>query len=374
MKLSRREFVKTASLGALGLLAGNFWPRLGGAGMPPREALFYQKALNQRVECRLCPRYCVIDNGSRGNCGVRENRRGKLYSLVYGKICARHLDPIEKKPFFHFLPGSLSYSFATAGCNLHCAYCQNWDISQARPEAVDSEELLPFKMLEIARENGAQSLAGTYSEPTIFYEYLLEIARTAKTYNLPVLMVSSGFINPEPLELLCRHLKGIKIDFKSFSRDFYANYCSGKLEPVLNSMKIIKKAGVWLEIVNLAIPTLNDGNKEFLNLCSWIKHNLGLEVPLHFTAFYPMYKLKNLPPTSPRTLMRAREIALKEGLKYVYTGNLPGFPGENTYCPQCGKIILERKAYLLTQNQLIQGKCRFCGEHIPGYWNQASQI
>lgn len=370
MEISRREFLKTGIMGAAGLFASGLDLLPGKKDAPLREAMFYRSGPDRRVECLLCPRFCLIPPGGRGNCGARENRGGKLYSLNYARICSLHLDPIEKKPFYHFLPGSQSLSFAGAGCNLHCRFCQNWEISQSAPDRVGFQLLSPGEMAKKARELGAKSLAGTYSEPTVFYEYLLETAKAARAYKLPTVMVSSGFINPEPLELLCRHLKAVKIDFKSFSEAFYRDYCSGRLEPVLNAMKTVKKAGVWLEIVNLAIPTLNDREKDFAALCGWIKQNLGKKVPLHFTCFYPMYRLKNLPPTSPQTVIRAREIAREKGLEFVYTGNLPNDPGENTYCPRCQKPVLTRQGWLLTGNDLLQGKCRFCGEVIPGYWKQ----
>ena len=335
-----------------------------------REALFYTKLDNNYVKCQLCPRRCVIPEGGRGFCGVRKNIGGKLYSLVYGKPCAVHIDPIEKKPLFHVLPGSRTFSIATAGCNLRCKFCQNWQISQAKPEEVQSINLEPAQVVAKAKESGCKSITYTYTEPTIFYEYVLDTAKIARKEGLKNYMHSAGFINPKPLRELCKHLDAANIDLKGFSEDYYQKLCQGHLEDILRSLKIIKEEGVWLEITNLIIPTLNDDPKLIRKMCMWVRDNLGAETPVHFSRFYPMYKLRNLSPTPISTLEKARKIALDVGLKFVYIGNIPGHQGENTYCPACHKLLIERRGYNILTNNLNKGRCKFCGRKMPGIWEE----
>ncbi len=333
-----------------------------------REALFYTKLDDNYVQCQLCPRRCVIPEGGRGFCGVRKNIGGKLYSLVYGKPGAVHIDAIEKKPLFHVLPGSRTFSIATAGCNLRCKFCQNWQISQAKPEEVQSVNLEPAQVVAKTKESNCKSITYTYTEPTIFYEYALETAKIARKEGLKNYMHSAGFINPKPLRELCKYLDAANVDLKGFSEDYYQKFCQGHLKDILRSLKIIKEEGVWLEITNLIIPTLNDDPKLIREMCMWIKDNLGAETPVHFSRFYPMYKLRNLSPTPISTLEKARKIARDVGLKFVYIGNIPGHQGENTYCPACHKLLIERVGYSILSNNLEKGRYKFCRRKIPGIW------
>lgn len=324
--------------------------------------------MSNSVQCTLCPRRCRLQENMRGDCRVRINLGGKLQTLVYGNPCAVHIDPIEKKPIYHMLPGSLSFSIATAGCNLHCKYCQNWSISQFPPEETENRDMPPDKVVEFAVQGGCKSIAYTYSEPIVFYEYALDTSILAKQKGLKNVIVTAGYINPEPLRELCKWIDAAHIDFKGFTEEFYNEVCSGTLQPVLNTIKIAKEEGVWIELINLIVPTLNDDFNKIKEMCCWIRDNAGNDVPLHFSRFYPMYKLKNLPLTPDETLNKAREIALNTGLNYVYIGNIPGNPGENTYCPQCRKIVIGRIGYSIRENNLSDGKCRFCGYAIPGIW------
>jgi pyruvate formate lyase activating enzyme len=320
------------------------------------------------IQCGLCPRQCRVSKGKRGYCRVRENRDGKYYSLVYGNPCAVHLDPIEKKPFFHLLPATTSFSLATAGCNFQCKFCQNWEISQAFPEDVDSYEFPPESAVTKAKEVGARSIAYTYVEPTIFYEYMLDTGLLAKQAGLLNVYHSNGFINPNPLRNLCKVLDAANIDLKGFTETFYSELCNGELNPVLETLKILKKEGVHLEITNLMIPTKNDDPSVIKEMCLWVKRELGADTPIHFSRFYPLYKLRSLPPTPVSTLEKARAVALSVGLEYVYIGNVPGHEGENTFCPQCTKMIIQRKGYIVGDIHLRGGKCGYCGKPIPGIW------
>ncbi len=332
------------------------------------EAKFYEKLPNRKIKCVLCPRECVIDDRERGYCGVRENRGGIYYTLVHSRVCALNVDPIEKKPFFHFLPGSLAFSIATAGCNVNCKMCQNWEISQVRPEQVQNRYLPPAECAALARQSGSRSIAYTYSEPVVFIEYVLDCAEAARKAGVRSVVVSGGYIKPEPLAELCRRVDAIKIDLKAFSQKFYSEIVNGELKPVLEALVQIRKSGVWFEIVYLVIPTLNDSDAEFRGLAKWIKGNLGAEAPIHFTRFHPEYLLKNLPATPLPTLERARAIAQAEGLEYVYLGNVPGHPAEKTYCPKCHNVVVDRTGYSIGRLDLQKGRCRRCGHPVPGVW------
>lgn len=324
---------------------------------------------NNAVQCVLCPRRCNLREDMRGNCRVRINLKGKLHTLVYGNPCAVHVDPIEKKPIFHMLPGSMSFSIATAGCNLHCKYCQNWSISQVPPEETENRDMPPEKVVELAINSGSKSIAYTYSDPVVFYEYTLDTSILAKQKGLKNVLVTAGYINPDPLRELCKYIDAAHIDFKGFTEEFYQNICSATLQPVLNTIKIAKQEGVWIELINLIVPTMNDDFNKIKEMCQWVKDNVGPDVPMHFSRFYPMYKLKNLPLTPDETLSEAREIALNTGINYAYTGNIPGHPGENTYCPQCKKLVIGRIGYSIRENNMADGGCRFCGHTIPGIWS-----
>ncbi len=320
------------------------------------------------VKCMLCAQECVIMQGGRGKCKARINVDGTLRSLVYGRPVSVHIDPIEKKPFYHYLPGRQAFSMATAGCPLSCQFCQNWEISQAKPEDFKSGFAKPSKIVEAAIENKAPIIAFTYNEPTVFAEYMTDIARLAKEKNVRCVLISCGFMNEAPLAEMCEVLDAIKIDLKGFSRDFYEKVCGAKLEPVLRSLKQVHREGVHLEIVNLVVPTLNDSEKMLAELCQWVAGELGSNVPVHFTRFHPDYKMLNLPPTPLSTLERAYGIAKKTGLNYPYVGNYPRHPGNHTYCPKCGKTVIERVGFFVTAENLKEGRCAYCGEPISGVW------
>ena len=320
------------------------------------------------VQCELCPHKCRVSKGKRGLCRVRENRDGHYYTLVYGNPCAVHLDPIEKKPFFHVLPATSSLSIATAGCNFQCKFCQNWEISQASPEDLYNIDFPPESLVQKAKEAKAQSIAYTYVEPTIFYEYMLDTAQLAKKAGLLNVYHSNGFINPAPLRNLCKVLDAADIDLKGFTDGFYQELCSGELAPVLNTLKILKQEKVHIEITNLMIPTKNDEMSVVKEMCLWIKKELGPDTPIHFSRFYPLYRLKNLPPTPVSTLEKARAAALSAGLEYVYIGNVPGHESESTFCPKCKKLLIQRTGYMVGEIHLKGGKCGYCGKPIPGIW------
>lgn len=320
------------------------------------------------VRCNLCPHRCIIADGDRGRCRVRENRGGRLYSVVYGNPCAVHLDPIEKKPFFHFLPMAPAFSIATAGCNLRCQYCQNWSISQVPPEETDNADLPPAEVVRYARAYKAPVIAYTYSEPTVFYEYMLDTAQLAREAGLRSVVISAGFINPEPLRKLCQVVDAIKIDLKGYDEEFYRNVCEAELQGVLEAIRTVYQSGVHLEIVNLVVPTLNDSLEQLRALARWLANDLDPDIPLHFSRFYPQYKLTNLPPTPVETLEQARDIALEEGMRFVYIGNVPGHPATNTYCPNCGNAIIVRRGFAVEEYHLTAGRCDYCGQPIPGVW------
>ena len=277
------------------------------------------------------------------------------------------MDPIEKKPFFHVLPGAKAFSLATPGCNMRCLFCQNWEISQAFPWEVETTSTTPEQVVDAALRSGAQAIAFTYSEPTIFYEYMLDVARLAKAKGLKTLVVSNGYIQPEPLRELLPFIDAYKVDFKAFDPKFYAEMTGGGRDPVLETMKTIRRQGVWLEIVNLLVPGKNDDEEQIRQLARWVKENLGDAVPLHFSRFHPMHKLLNVPPTPVERVLRAREIALEEGLKFVYAGNVPAGPGDSTYSPATGQVVIERKGYFVVRNALANGVAPD-GEKFPGVW------
>ncbi len=297
------------------------------------------------------------------------NVEGEMRSLVYGRPVAVHIDPIEKKPFYHFLPGSSAFSLATSGCPLHCKFCQNWEISQSRPEDFSTGFFSPQSVVDSASSRQAPVIAFTYNEPTVFTEYLTDIARAAKTPKIRCVLVSCGFMNAEPLTEMCELLDAIKIDLKGFSEDFYRKVSSAELQPVLRSIKQIRKSRAHLEIVNLVVPTLNDSEKMLHSLAEWVMGELGPDIPVHFTRFHPDYQLLNLPPTPVATLELAREIAMKQGIRYAYVGNVPDHPGNHTYCPSCGKAVIKRNSIFLVEMNLNAGKCKFCGKPVAGVWN-----
>jgi pyruvate formate lyase activating enzyme len=346
-------------------------PLFARSGPTGREAKYYEKLQGDEVRCLLCPKGCLIPPGGRGACGVRENRDGTLFSLVYGQPCAIHLDPIEKKPFFHVLPGTQSFSLSTVGCNLDCKFCQNWQISQSRPEDIDTSYHSPELLAERALSVGARSIAYTYGEPVVFSEYAQAIALAGRKEGLASVVVSNGYINEEPLSDLCGLVDAIKIDLKAFTEKYYRDICRAELKPVLDSISRVRKSGVWLELVYLMVPTLNDDPEDIRRMAKWLRAEIGREVPLHFSRFHPQYQLANLPPTPVSSLERAYDICKEEGLEYVYIGNVPGHETENTRCPSCSKIVISRKGYRIGKIDITEGNCRYCGHEIPGVWEEA---
>ncbi len=336
-----------------------------------KETQYFERLDELRVRCTLCPWECEVADQERGTCGVRENREGTYYTLVHSQPCAAHIDPIEKKPLFHYLPGTTAFSIATAGCNIECTFCQNWDIAQVRPEQVKAMFLPPEGVTEVCRRYDCPTIAYTYSEPVIFYEYMYDSAAYARQSGIGSVMISNGFINKEPLVELCKQLTGVKIDLKAFTEKFYRESCRGELKPVLKTLETLRDEDIWVEIVVLLVPTLNDSKQEIAAMSRWIYQELGEDVPVHFSRFRPMYKLKNLPPTAVKTIETARNIAMDAGLHFVYTGNVPGHPGESTYCPNCGNVVMKRVGYRIVNIELDEnGQCHSCQHPIPGVWNK----
>jgi pyruvate formate lyase activating enzyme len=322
-----------------------------------------------RVECLLCPKRCQLVEGQRGDCRVRINLDGKLMSLIYGKVCAAHVDPIEKKPLFHVLPASKAFSIATAGCNLHCKFCQNWQISQREPEETGNQDLSPDEVVALARRYGCKTIAYTYSEAIIFFEYMIETAKRAREAGIRNVWVTAGFIEQRPLDELCNWIEAANIDLKSIRDRFYQDICFGRLKPVQDAIVKSISRGMWVEITNLIVPTLNDSDDDIRDLCKWMVGNVGVDVPMHFSRFFPMYQLENLPPTPAESLVRARKIALAEGMHYVYIGNIPDSDASNTYCPKCKALLIKREGYEIVLNKVgDDGKCEMCGNRIPGIW------
>jgi pyruvate formate lyase activating enzyme len=332
------------------------------------EARYYQKQRGGMVQCGLCFRRCLIPDGGRGYCGVRENRGGTLYTLVYGKPSAIHIDPIEKEPLHHFLPGSKILCIGTAGCNFKCSFCHNWQLSSRLPEEILRYDFPPELIVQVALQNNVKTISFTYNEPTIFYEYMYDVAKLAKEMGLRVIFHTNGAMNPEPLRELLKYVDAVTVDLKAFTAEFYKETSLSKLEPVLNTLKVIKEEGVWLEIVNLIIPTLNDNMSDIREMCIWIRENLGEDVPMHFTRFFPAYKLTMLPPTPIETLEEARRICLEVGMKYVTIGNVPGHEANSLYCPGCKERLIHRAHFTVIKNKIEDGRCPFCGYEIPGVW------
>jgi pyruvate formate lyase activating enzyme len=320
------------------------------------------------VQCELCPKGCLLASGQSGECRVRVNIDGVLRSVVYGYPCSVNIDPMEKKPLFHFLPGTPVFSLATVGCNLHCKNCQNWEISQANPEDSQAMACPPEKVVALTRQYNCTSIAYTYTEPIVYYEYTYDTAKLAREAGIRNALVTAGYVNDGPWRELLQHVDAARVDLKSMSDAFYRDVCSASLKPVQNALVMARSMGVHVEVVNLVIPTLNDKPDEIRELARWVRVNLGAEVPVHFSGFAPMYKMQHLPPTSPQTLESAREIALAEGLKHVYIGNRRSERGQNTYCSGCGALLIERVGYTIMQNRLQAGRCPDCGREIYGVW------
>jgi pyruvate formate lyase activating enzyme len=332
------------------------------------KALYQEKLSGNTVRCLICPHNCTVHEGKYGQCRTRVNDHGELYSTAYGAPCSLSVDPIEKKPLFHFYPGSGIFSLATFGCNLHCLNCQNWQISQSSPSESDHYSLMPEEVVEQAIHSGTHSIAFTYTEPTVFYEYVLDIAKIAHERGLQTVLVSNGYINERPLLNLCPYINAANIDLKCFNDTVYRKLTGGGLKPVLKTLKRLRENGIWLEITNLLIPTWSDDTEVIRAMCNWLTDNGFADNPLHFSRFFPTYKLTNLPPTPEALLIKAKEIAEDVGMKYVYIGNLPQLHGENTYCPKCKKMLVERIGYGVKNNFIHNDLCSFCGEPIAGRW------
>ncbi len=333
-----------------------------------KEAMFYDPLAEGELRCNLCHHRCKIKEGKRGICGVRENRDGKFYSRVYGKIVAEHIDPIEKKPLFHFLPGSRAFSIGTVGCNFHCKHCQNFDISQYPHEhrgEIIGQDRTPEEIVMAAKASGCETIAYTYNEPTIFYEFAYDTALLAQKEGIKNVFVSNGYMSSEAAREIAPYLDAINIDLKTFNDKSYKAVCGARLKPVLKTIQLMKELGIWVEVTTLIIPGINDGEDELRKIARFVK-GVGPEVPWHVTQFYPAYRFLDKPPTPVATLRRAREIGTEEGLRYVYEGNVPGEGGENTYCYACGAILIERYGLTLRRNRLQNGKCPECGTSIDG--------
>lgn len=332
-----------------------------------QEAMFYEKLEEEKVRCKLCAHSCQISSGKRGICRVRENREGILYSLVYGKAISSAIDPIEKKPLYHFYPGSDAFSVATVGCNFRCLNCQNNSISQLPGEIreIPGEELSPQSIVFEAKRYKCEIIAYTYTEPTVFFEYAYDTSELAQKEGIRNVFVTNGYMSQEALIKINPYLDAANVDLKTFREDFYKKVCGAELEPVLEALKLMKKLGIWLEITTLIIPTLNDSDEELEEIARFIVA-LGEETPWHLSRFYPTYKLNKIPSTSLETIHRAREIGLKAGLRYVYVGNVPGDEGENTYCYHCGRLLIRRYGYKIKESNLEEGRCKYCRVKIDG--------
>ncbi len=335
----------------------------------PKEAMFYQRLEDGSVQCGICFRRCIIPAGERGFCRNRENREGLLYNLVYSRPSAVQIDPVEKEPQLHFLPGSSILCLGTAGCNFRCRHCHNWHLSQRSiEEMVHIYNLTPLEVVELALRKNIPTISFTYNEPISFYEYVYDVSKLAKQKGLKVIWHSNGSMNPEPLRELLKYTDAVTIDLKGFTNKFYSEVSQARLEPVLEVLKTIRQAGVHLEIVNLIIPTLNDDSDDLRRMCVWIRDNLGSDVPLHFSRFSPAYRLTSLAPTPIKKLEEAYNIAKKAGLEYVTIGNVPGHKYNSTFCPNCKKRLIYRRHFTMLENNIVEGRCKFCNHEIPGIW------
>lgn len=375
-EITRRDFCKICIAGVTGVSilphlvkkAGADFTRKKGF-IKSRPAMWWEKVGRGLYRCNLCPNSCTLRDGMRSVCQVREPRDGKLHTLVYGNPTAVHVDPIEKKPLYHFLPGKKTFSIATAGCNFTCINCQNWQLSQQPPEDTVNYDLPPDKIIDLAQKYNCSIISYTYNEPSIFYEYMIDTAKIAFDKGIKNTSVTNSYLNEKPLEQLCKYLDGTNVDLKGFSEDFYFKVTSGRLRPVLDGILTMKKNNVHIEITNLLMPGYNDSDDMIKKLCKWVKKYCGENTPLHFSRFYPRYKLKNLQPTPEKTMKKARNIAMDSGLNYVYIGNLPAKEGEDTFCHNCKKLLINRTGYKINSNNIDKGKCKFCGTEIPGTWD-----
>jgi len=372
--INKRSFLKkclalSAGIAALPhtCLAGTFESEEEQA-LKLREAMF-QETTPRGIMCRICPNECVLKEGEISKCNNRTVRNSKLLTMAYGNPCSVAIDPIEKKPLYHFYPGTRAYSIATAGCNLACLNCQNWSISQSSPDKTRNFDLMPERVVNESKRNNCRSIAYTYTEPATFYEYVYETAAEARKAGIKNILKSNGYINPEPLKKWCQVIDAANIDLKAFNDNTYLRLSGGKLQPVLDSLKIYKDSGVWLEITHLIVPRWTDKTDEIAEMCKWLSNNGFKDTPLHFSRFHPTYKLEQLPPTPVDILRSAAKIASGEGLNYVYIGNVPGNEMADTRCPSCGSVVVSRQGFTVTSNNVTDGKCNKCGRIIEGKWN-----
>ncbi len=336
------------------------------------EEMLYEKLAEDRVRCHLCAHHCVIAPGRKGACRVRENQGGVLYTLVYGRTISQHVDPVEKKPLYHFYPGSLAYSVATPGCNFRCKWCQNWQISQMLQEQglIAGHAATPKQIVASSLETGSRSLAYTYTEPTIFFEYAYDTARLARQAGLTNIQVTNGYMTPEMLEMFHPYLDAANVDLKAFRNQTYRRYVGAGLQPVLDSLKLMKNLGIWLEVTTLVIPHLNDEPAELRDAARFIVEELSANTPWHISRFFPAYKLANVPPTPLATLQQAQRIGLEEGLRYIYVGNIPNDRSQDTFCPECGRLLIRRQSFRITEYNIRAGHCPSCGASIAGVWTE----
>ena len=328
----------------------------------------YYKKQADGIRCLLCPHACILQEGEVGKCHTRKNIEGELYSLAYGNPCAVHIDPIEKKPLNHFLPASRSLSIATAGCNLSCLNCQNWQISQGSPDEYADTELMPAEVVNLAESRGCTSISYTYTDPTVYYEYMVDTAKLARQKGLKNVMVSAGYIQKAPLQELCNFIDAANIDLKSFSNELYQSLNGATLKPVLQTLNTLKNSDIWLEITNLVIPGYTDDKKMIKQMCQWLVDNGFENVPLHFSRFSPTYQLQDAVTTPVSILDQVYEIAKQAGINYVYIGNVPGHDAQHTYCHHCASKLIDRAGYFINENHIVDGKCEFCNTVIPGVW------
>jgi len=386
--MTRKEFLKSIGIGASAILLADqgycFWPAKSDIDKSVKGSIFKNDAPSKPwkwsieafhyesdgsdVQCQVCPNRCRLSPGDRSICRSKVNIGGKLYSLAYGNPCSINVDPIEKKPLNHFLPGTSIFSIATTGCNFRCLNCQNWEISQRRPEDLRHGELFPADVVKEAKKRANPSIAYTYSEPITYYEYMYDTAKLAREAGLKNVLVSNGYINRGPLLELTEYIDGANINLKSFDNRIYQSLNGGLLQPVLNTFKTMHQEGVWFEMTTLVVPTYVDDPEMIKRMCGWILRELGPDYPLHFLRFFPQYKLDRLPPTPISTLEQFRDLAIKEGIHYVYLGNVPGHEGCNTLCHNCKEILIEREGYILRQFNIIEGRCKYCRTQIPGRW------
>lgn len=371
--ISKRDFIKYGMIGIAGMFCSRgriFAGNMNSANLNKhsREAQFYVST-PRGVRCMICPNECTLKEGELSDCRNRIAKNDKLYTIAYGNPCAVHIDPIEKKPLYHFLPESRAFSIATAGCNLSCLNCQNYTISQTSPTKTRNYDLMPEKVVEKTLSNNCKSIAYTYSEPITFYEYTYDTATIAREQGIKNVLVSAGYINEEPLRRLAKIIDAANIDLKSFDDSIYLKLNAGKLQPILNTLKILKEEGVWLEITNLVVPGWTDSEAMIKEMCQWLYANGFKDTPLHFSRFQPMYKLTQLPPTPVSVLKKARIIAQNEGLNHVYIGNVPNSGAESTYCSNCKQVVIERKGYRILKNNIVNNACGNCKTEISGVWN-----